>query len=147
MPLDPRPRVCPGNKAGVGDRKFGAQDSARARRATEGDLAAERLDAVLEADKAGTASEAGATAAVVANRDAQGTGDAAAGDPGPRSEWKIVTLRAAMWTESMMSGGLVRVGPQGGDEVVAAGPAGVDGQEQQQLRCPRPQSFDDPAVV
>ena len=41
----------------------------------EGDLAAERLDAVLEADKAGTASEAGATAAVVANRDAQGAGD------------------------------------------------------------------------
>ncbi len=33
---------------------------------------------------------------------------------------------------------------QGGDELVAAGTAGVDSQEQQQLRCPRSQTFDDP---
>ena len=43
--------------------------------AVEEDPAAERLGAVLEANQAGAASEVGAPAAVVANRDAQGTGD------------------------------------------------------------------------
>jgi hypothetical protein len=41
----------------------------------EGDPAAERLDAVLEADQAAAAGEIGAPAAVIANRDAQDAGD------------------------------------------------------------------------
>jgi hypothetical protein len=44
-------------------------------RAVEEDPAAERLGAVLEADQAGAAGEVGVPAAVVANRDAQGTSD------------------------------------------------------------------------
>ena len=54
-----------------GEREFRAQAGTRPARAVEDDPAAERLDAVLQADQAGAPGEVGAAGAVVADRDAQ----------------------------------------------------------------------------
>ena len=64
----------------MGEREFCAQAGAPFGGAVEEESAADRLNAVLQADQAGAASEVGAASAVIADRQAQDGGVGFGGD-------------------------------------------------------------------
>lgn len=68
--LTPPPLIWRSSRSQGGERELQAQAGPRAVRAVQRNPAAERLDAVLDADQAGTAGEVGTADAVVLDRDA-----------------------------------------------------------------------------